>query len=274
MIDLHSGQLGLALGGGGVKGLAHIPLLKWLDDQGLKPRLIAGTSMGAILGALYAAGLSGREIESRVLDHALPTGEKPSVWFRRRRQLAKWTKVFRWEKNRGGLVAADGLFEHLFSELIEMEFSDLPVRFKAVATRFHSGEVEVISEGGLLQAVQASMAVPGVFAPVTRNGELLVDGGAVNNLPCDLLEDCEVRIASDVIDLPAQEAPTTMEVVAGAINIVINHATRERLRQHPPTLLFEPDTSGIDAFDFHRLREAIARGEQAVARQLTSLGNG
>ncbi len=257
--------IGLALSGGGVKGLGHIALLKVLDELRLTPSLIVGTSMGAIIGSLYASGVSGAEIEARVKEHIFPVGEKPKVWFEKRKKLLTWLKVFRFESSRGGFVDAEGLFEHLFYDLNDKSFAELRIPFKAITCDFDSGKEHAIDQGDLLSAVRASMAVPGIFAPVQRGDTLLIDGGVVNNMPCDHVQHCDIHIASDVISLSRRENPNTSQVVAGAINIALLHNNQQQLKACPPDLCFKPDTSGIDAFDFHKISDVLARGEQAAA---------
>ncbi len=256
---------GLALGGGGVKGLAHIALLKKLDEMGVKPTAISGTSMGAIIGALYAHGLSGLDIEERVRAHLFSRKESLKETYRRRKHLVKWLKVFKFEKGRGGFITADGLFEHLFDELIECDFTELNIPFTAVAADFHSANEVVLNSGQVLPAVQASMAVPGVFAPVMLNSRLLVDGGVVNNVPCShIAQPGQLTIASDVISLSEVENPKASEVVSGAFSIMMRAATEQRFSQHPPDFVFRPDTKKIDAFDFHKIAKVLERGEEAI----------
>lgn len=264
----------LALGGGGVKGLAHIALLKKLDALNLKPDAVSGTSMGAIIGALYASGLSGLEIESRVRDHLFLKEEGLRGNYRRRKHLVKWLKVFSFETSRGGFVTADGLFEHLFSELLGRDFSELQIPFTAIATDFHSGEEVALSKGVLLEAVQASMAVPGVFAPVEINNRLLVDGGIVNNVPVShvRLENC-LLLASDVISLSEATQPKTTQVMSGAISILLQRLTQTEFEKHPPDFLFKPNTQDIDAFDFHKILQVLEKGEEALLNQEKDLVN-
>ncbi|VUD69167.1 putative NTE family protein [Thalassocella blandensis] len=258
-------KFGLALGGGGVKGLAHIALLKQLDEWKIKPTLIAGSSMGAILGALYAHGLTGKEIEDRVRMHIIGPNEGVKETFRKSKHLLKWARVFSWEKSRGGLITADGLFEHLFSEIINLDFNDLDIAFKAIATDYHTGQEVVLRSGELLPAVRASMAVPGVFAPVKINTRLLIDGGVINNLPCDQVAGCGGKIiASDVISLPTFRSPSTLQVMSGALNIMIADRTRRLMQEFPPDFIFKPNTEGVDAFDFHKIADVLVQGQAAV----------
>lgn len=261
-------EFGLVLGGGGVKGLAHLALLKKLDEMKLRPKKIAGTSMGAILGALYASGLSGIEIEERVRKHLYSRKESVKENYKRRKHLAKWLKVFRIEKSRGGIISANGLFEHLFDEIIDKDFSELTIPFTAVSADFHNGEEIAIQSGPVLPAVQASMAVPGVFAPVKHQNRLLIDGGAVNNVPCAHVADPTNEhykvIASDVICLSDTSSPKTTEVVSGAFSIMIQAQTQRQFDAHPPDFIFRPDTRKIDAFDFHKITLVLERGDEAI----------
>lgn len=265
-------DFGLALGGGGVKGLAHIALLRKLDELRVKPRAIAGTSMGAIIGALYAAGISGEEIEARVREHIFSAKDGLKKAYQKRRQLVKWVKVFGYNKSRGGLITADGLFEHLFTEIIGLEFSDLKIPFTAVATDFRSGKEVSISKGRLLKAVQASMAVPGIFAPVELENTLLIDGGLVNNVPCDhVASEGRLIIASDVISLPKRSKPNSTQVLSGSLNIMLRNATEQKFSQFPPDFIFAPDTDKIDAFDFHRISRVLDRADEAMSTQSRDL---
>lgn len=256
---------GLALGGGGVKGLAHIALLKKLDALRARPAAIAGTSMGAIIGALYASGLSGLEIEQRVCEHLFSREAGFKDVYRRRGKLVKWMKVFAFERARGGFLTADGLFEHLFSEIREHSFESLHIPFTAVATDFHRAEEVAMSSGPLLDAVCASMAVPGVFAPVIIGGRTLIDGGLLNNVPCEYVAgDGRKIVASDVICLTTAAQPKVAQVLSGALSIMLSRATKEKFQACPPDFCFRPNTDQIDAFDFHRIKEVLARGEIAI----------
>jgi len=267
-------EFGLALGGGGVKGLAHIALLKKLDELGVRPHAIAGTSMGAIIGALYSAGLSGADIEQRVRDHLFTRGEGIKSAYKRRQHLVKWVKVFSLKKSRGGLFTADGLFEHLFTEIRDLTFADLNIPFTAVATHFHTGKEIAIREGGLLKAVQASMAVPGIFAPIKLGGKLLIDGGLINNVPCNhVAAENRLILASDVICLSKSEDPKATQVLNGALNIMLHAATEREFEDCPPDYVFRPDTNEIDAFDFHKIATVLDRGELEITKSEASLKN-
>jgi len=261
-------DIGLALGGGAVKGLAHIGLLKLLDKHKLKPSHISGTSMGAIIGALYAVGLSGLDIENRVKEYLVGSGKKSANIYKRSNQLFKWMKIFRYEKNQGGLVTAEGLFTHFFDELNDIEFDDLNCNFSCSATDFNRGAEVALRHGKVLEAVQASMAVPGVFAPVYKRIDdtqtCLVDGGLVNNLPTNHIQESDFLIASDVISVPNNRKPKTLEAANGAVNIMLHYATARALEQCPVDILHTIDTNGIEAFDFHKIDDVLTLGDDAA----------
>lgn len=263
-------KFGLALGGGGIKGLAHIGLLKCLDRHQLKPSVISGSSMGAIIGALYARGLSGEEIESRIRTMVIHPGEKWKSIFRRRAHLLNWIRVLRPEKGKSGLVTPEGLFQHLFDELLDVSFEDLDIPFVACACDFHSAEEVALKEGELLPALRASIAIPGAFAPIELGGRLLLDGGLVNNVPLSMLEGCDKRIACNVISAPSVKAPTTSEVINGGLTIMVVHMTRKALQEHPADFILNIDTDAINAMDLLKIDEALTLGD-AAARENEAL---
>ena len=180
-------KIGLALGGGGVRGLAHIPILETLDDFGIKPSIIAGTSMGAIIGALYASGMSGKEIRERISRHLILKDDTWRDIIAKKSDLLKLVTAFSAEFPRGGFINTQGFFEYLFSEIKKRTFEELEVPLLVIAADYWTAEEIVFETDALLPALQASMAVPGVFAPVSIGGRVLVDGGVVNLVPYDHL---------------------------------------------------------------------------------------
>ena len=174
----------------------------------IKPTYIAGTSMGALIGALYAMGLSGKHIEDRIKDHIIHKHDSTKSIYKKSKNLTKWFRVFSFNKNRQGMFSAKGLFKHLFTELVDRDFSDLAIPFSAVATNFHTGKEHILDHGDLLTAIQASIAVPGLLSAIERDGILFVDGGLVNNLPCNVVgEKTPMWIACDVMSLSKENPP-------------------------------------------------------------------
>ena len=260
--------IGIALGGGGVRGLAHLPILRVLDELGIQPAYIAGTSIGAIIGALYASGLSATAIEERVRQHIVLKDDNLRSLIKKGKHLTKWLKAFSPDFSASGLVTADGVFKHLFSELQDKQFSDLDIPFAAIACDYWQGDQVIQDCGDLLSAVQASMAVPGVFAPQNVGGRYLIDGGVVNNLPYELVQsNTDICIAIDVTNLPAQkpdQEPNALEVATGALDIMQFDALRKRLETSKPDILIRPYIESVDLFDFHKIEYVLETGEIAA----------
>lgn len=165
------GKIGLALGGGAARGWAHIGVLKALAEAGIRVDCIAGTSIGAVVGAVYASG-GIAELEEVVLQFD---------W----RQIAYFLDVV-WPVS--GLIDGSKVSSFIRSHLKEMTLEELPIPFCAVSTDLGSGEEVVLREGDIIEAVRASISVPGVFTPVKKNGKILVDGGLVNPVPVSVVK--------------------------------------------------------------------------------------
>ena len=263
-------KIGLALGGGGARGLAHIPVLEALDDCGLRPSVIAGTSMGAIIGALYASGLSGREIRERV---SRPFISKKDTWrdiVARKSDVLKLVSAFAAEFPRGGLVSTRGFIAYLFSEIKKQTFEELEIPLVAIAADFWSAEQVAFERGKLFPALQASMAVPGVFAPVQADGRVLVDGGVVNQVPYDLLlKRADFTIAVDVSSARgrgSKEIPGAVESVLEAFNIMQTAALAEKMKYSKPDIYLRPDIQGVRIFDFGKLDEVYRQAAPAAEK--------
>lgn len=201
-------RLGLALGGGGARGLAHVLMLEVFDELGIKPDCIAGTSMGAVLGSLYASGLSASEIHSNI--HELAVSGRLRDAMPRRDGAVRWLDLVRFDWESGGVLSVDRFLSHLAERLEARTFEQLQIPLKIVAADFWQREEVLLTSGDLIPAIQASMALPGVFRPVEAGGRMLVDGGTVNPVPFDLLqEECDVVVAVNVVgrrDFPTSAA--------------------------------------------------------------------
>ncbi|MGD8396290.1 MAG: patatin-like phospholipase family protein [Candidatus Eiseniibacteriota bacterium] len=264
-------KVGLALGGGGVRGLAHVLALETLDRRGIRPAALAGTSMGAIIGALYAAGRRGTAIHEMVSEHVPADDEGIGAAIRRKVDLIRWLGAVRPAWGKSGLFRADR-FLHDLLETIEVDtFEELEIPLRVVATDFYRGDAVVIDSGELLPALLASMSIPGVFVPVEHEGRFLVDGGVVNNLPYDVLpEDCDATIAIDVAPTrrPGEDEPPNMvEATLGMFDILVESLTAIKLRERPPTLYVRPELVGIPLLDFERIDVVLEQAGPAM-RQL------
>jgi len=291
-------KIGFALGAGSARGWAHIGVLRGLTEAGIKPDLIAGCSVGALVGAAFAAGS---------LD-----------------QLEAWALSLDWKRMlklmdfglRGGLIKGKRVREVFREQFVEREFSELGVPFAAVATDLHSGQEVWLREGKVSAAIGASIAVPGLFQPVAHEGRYLVDGSVVNPIPVslcramgadivlavDLGSDLVGRYTRDDDRAPTQTAPrgfmsrflprynrdnrasepqaepesmppSLLETLMGSINIMQLRIARSRLAGEPPDALLAPRLGHLGLLDYHRADFAIAEGRETVARMLPAIRN-
>jgi NTE family protein len=276
-------KLGIALGSGSARGWAHIGVLRALAEMGVKPDIICGTSIGAFVGAAYANGDLDR--------------------------LEGWVRSLNWQEvvsffdvgARGGLIKGEKLMAFFARYFVDHEFKDLPLSFACVATDLLSGREIWLREGSVAEAVRASVALPGLFAPRLRDEHLLVDGGLVNPVPVSLCRAMgadiviAVDLGSDLVGKrfkpgePAQasrnrwrqrigqmfgapgeahvestEHPSLLDVVAGSINIMQVRIARSRLAGEPADVLIAPRLGHVGLFDYHRGEEAVEEGLEAV----------
>jgi NTE family protein len=283
-------RLGLALGSGSARGWAHIGVIRALEERGVKPDIVCGSSIGALVGAAYASGELDR-LEEWVTGLA-------------------WTKVVRlmdltW---RGGLIRGTRLFT-LFRTIFEdRDIAELPIPYGAIATELHSGRELWLRQGKVLEAVRASCAMPGLFTPVVRDGTVLVDGGLVNPVPVSMCRalGAELVVAVDLSwgklgpyrhgkeqevaprEVPgwldrirpewlkkgdkaaakeeAASIPSIFDVFMTSLDIVEMRVARSRLSGDPADVLITPLLPDFATMDFHRAREAIEEGRAAVER--------
>ena len=248
-------KIGLTLGGGGARGIAHLGVWQRLQELEIPIHCIAGTSIGAIAGAIIAAGR---------VDEALA-----------------WCEMSSWKKLPGlifdrpttkALLLGRRVEEKLRQIIAAERFADLSMPYAAVATDLNTGEAVVMQEGDLISAVRASMSIPGVFSPIEREGRVLVDGGLVNPLPvsaCRALG-AEVVIAVDVNPLgdPATAKPFKklhiMDVLLKSFGIFNYELTRRELAVNKPDVLIRPEVGQVVALDFRRVGPLVEIGRQAV----------
>ncbi len=263
-------RVGLALGGGGAKGLAHIPMLEALDELGIRPHRIAGTSIGAIIGSLYAGGLGGTRIRGLVEQFLVSQSEAERKLFALPRSL-RWLDFIDPALGSGGLLDSSDFIAFLGESIPARRFRDLEIPLKVVAADLWSGVPVILDSGPLLSAVQASMAVPGVFPPVERDGTKLVDGGLANPLPFDLLSDeCDLVIA---IDVSGDQQPedgeelSSMGMVFHSFQIMSHNILAEKLRYRQPDIYIKPDLLNIRMLEFYKAHE-VFEGALPAKRQL------
>lgn len=262
-------RIGLALGGGGAKGLAHIVMLEVLDELGIQPWRIAGTSIGAIVGALYAGGRSGREIRAIVHELVGRDGETLAGFFGRANAL-RWLDFIDPALGSGGLLSSDDFMEFLHEVLGLDRFEQLRFPLRVVAADLWSGDTVVLDEGPLYPALQASMAVPGIFPPVRLNGRLLVDGGVVNPLPFDLLmDDCDLVVAIDVAGNRSHEDgenPSFFNVLFHSFHNMERAILREKLQRERPHIYIRPDINDVRLLEFYKAGQVFSEAQPARAQ--------
>lgn len=266
-------KVGIALGGGGAKGLAHIPLLQVLDDAGVRPHAISGTSIGAIMGVLYASGKSASEIRSGIDElTATPQNLKEAM---QARQLPGWLDVIGVEIGRSSLLKVDKFLANLEQVIGVSNFEELQIPLKVVASNFWTREAVIFDSGPIIPAIAASFALPGIFKPVVQDGRVLVDGGSVNPLPFDLLQaSCDIVIAVNVMGKrePGEDLlPSYSETIFNTFQIAEYTILKEKIKANPPTIYIEPEIHGVRVLEFHKandIYDQAAPAQRLLAGQL------
>ena len=289
MTTAHKSRVGLVLGSGSARGWAHIGVIRALEQAGIRPDIVCGTSIGALVGAAYAAG----ELEPFEA-WVLGLGMKDVVAF------MDFTLS-------GGFLKGDRLMGHFRQHVADQSIEELPIPFAAVATALHTGAEIWLRRGSTLDAVRASMAMPGLFTPVLHERMVLVDGGLVNPVPVSLARAMgadvliAVDLSSDILGrhlranspgeqpvgivgdwkrklrdglsmvMPAHPGdeptmPSIAEVLASSTNIMQVRIARSRMAGEPPDLIVAPRLAHLHLLDFHRAKEAIEEGRRAVER--------
>ena len=288
-------KIGFALGAGSARGWAHIGVLRALAEAGIQPDFIAGCSVGAFVGAAFAAD--------------------------RLDQLEAWARALDWKGMlrlmdfglRGGLIKGGRVNDVFREQFVECEFSELPIQFAAVATDLHSGQEIWLREGKVSAAIAASIAVPGLFRPILHEDRYLVDGSVVNPIPVSLCRAMgadivlAVDLGSDLVGRfdrgedraptpsgrrsflsrvlprynptrdpkpePEVAPPSMLETMMASINIMQLRIARSRLAGEPPDVLLMPRLGHLGLLDYHRAEFAIAEGRDEVTRMLPAIRN-
>lgn len=242
----------LALGGGGARGLAHIHIIETLDELGIRPVAISGSSIGAIMGAAMASGMSGREIQ----DYARGVIAKPREVAARMWQARP--SSFR-EAMKRGLTQFDveRVLQVFLPPSLPKTFEELQIPLTVTATDFFGHRLHVMNEGDIISAIGASAALPAVFEPVQRDGKLLVDGGLYNPVPFDLLRgSADIIIAVDVVGAPeksARKKPSSIDLMYGSSQLMMQSIIAHKLEHGRPEIFLRPPVSRFRVLDFLKM---------------------
>ncbi len=262
-------KIGLALSGGAARGLAHIGVLEVLEREGIPIDLIAGTSAGALIGALYALSNDASRTKDLIID----------LVSKRFALLADLTLP------RTGLIQGKRFKNLLKSSIGDIEFGDLSIPFACVATDIGTGEAVVIEQGSVIEGVRASTSIPGIFTPIKKDGRYLVDGGLVNPIPVSVLKEMgadfiiAVNALPDMRDrvnqisekqLKDSREPNIFSVIIRALHIAAYQAVKSSLEG--ADIVIEPQVAHIGSADFHRATgECIPQGELAAQRSMPEI---
>jgi NTE family protein len=259
----------LALGSGGARGLAHIAVIEALDEMGVKPTAIAGTSLGALIGAAYAAGMRGKDIRHHVIRFAHDRRETM-----RRLLLARagrLTDLLSGAVSQATQMDAEKFCTQFLPEAIPADFAALAIPLTAMTTDLHRRHEFPICSGPLRPALAASIAFPGLFRPVILDDRILVDGGATNPLPFDQLAGrADFTVAVDVFGVPAEERtdlPSAWESVFTTLLIMGSTIVAAKHKHAAPDLVIRPNVAIFRTLDFYQA-SAIIRSAELVKSEI------
>ncbi|WP_246658666.1 patatin-like phospholipase family protein [Mesorhizobium sp. J18] len=249
----------VAFGGGGARGLAHIHVIEALDELGIRPRVIAGSSIGAIMGAAMASGMSGKEIHAYTRSVLSRRSEVAArMWRARPGSFSEMVDGgFRFSQ-----FNVERILHSFLPEAVSARFEDLKIPLRVTATDYYAHELAVLKTGDLRSALAASAAIPAVFRPVRRDGRLFIDGGIYNPVPFDLVEgEADIVIAIDVVGAPVpagQRMPGSIDLMFGATQIMMQSIIAMKLQKKRPDILLRPPVSRFRALDFLKVEAVLA----------------
>ncbi len=247
--------LGLALGGGAARGLAHIGVLKVFEKNNITIDYIAGTSMGGLIGAFYANGMSTKMMER------LAKRMDKRIWMD-----LTFPKM--------GIIAGEKIQEILCFLTRNRDFNDLKIPFAVSATDLYSGESITINEGKVGDAVRATISIPGIFTPVKWKEHLLVDGGVLNRVPVNIVREmgADIVIAVDVgIYVGTKRTNNIIDVISQSIDIMAREIQRHKIID--ANVIIRPYLGEISPSHFDRVDEAVTSGEEATCNALSKINN-
>ena len=267
-------SVALALGSGGARGLAHIAVLEALDDLGVKPVAIAGASIGALIGAAYAAGMRGKHIRHYAISLAHGRSE-----IRRRLMQSRagtLSDFFAGAFSQATQMDAEKFCAQFLPEQVPADFSALDIPLTVMATDLYRRQEVRLASGLLRTAVAASIAIPGLFRPVVIDGRILIDGGTTNPLPFDVVTgQADIVMAVDVFGIPAADRadmPSTWECVYTTVLVMGGAIVAAKLSHATPDLLIRPNVTIFRTLDFYQASAILRASETAKTEVKEKLG--
>jgi NTE family protein len=256
----------LALGGGAARGIAHIAMLEEFDELGIRPKVIAGCSIGAVIGACYAAGLSAKDIRAHLVP--LVKGKRAVV----ARALRHPTKLFKlWNPRYPTIVDGPTLLEILLPKAVNTDFAHLAIPLRLMAVDYATMQPVVLDKGPVIPAIAASASLPSLMRPVEIGGRLLFDGGFANPTPFDIVQDeADITVAVDVGGRPDLRKPVAShsedDLWDGAFFALFNAVVREKEARRAPDIMLRPDVGLYRTMDFPKMNEILIRSAPEKAR--------
>ena len=254
-------RVAVAFGGGGARGIAHIAVIEALDEMGIRPVAIAGSSIGAIFGTGMAAGMSGAEIRNYTLE---TVGNRNAV-FNRLWSLGPASMRDGIGGFRLGHFNLERILEAFLSPAIPQSFGELSIPMKIAVTDYYGQTEAILETGDLRLAIAASAAIPGLFMPVRINGRIMVDGGIFNPIPWEhLMEDCDIVIGVDVVGAPEGDGthpPSRFDSMFGASQLMMQSAIALKMKLHPPHIFLRPSVNRFRVLDFLKAREILEESQ-------------
>lgn len=252
-------KIGIALGAGGARGLAHIIILEAFEELGIKPHIISGSSIGAIVGAAYASGMTTKEMKDSVEELILSKDFKFTEFYKKY-DVFKIIDMLGVSMSTSGFFKGDKFLSYYKNKIKTYKFSDLEIPLKIVATEYWNKKEHHFTSGNLIDAVRASYSLPTLITPMKIKEGLYFDGGMVNPLPYDIIQkECDYVVAVDVSSkkgINSKEIPNALDSLFAAFQIMQNSILKEKLKSSKPNIMLEIDIKDVRMFEFNKV-EAI-----------------
>ena len=259
-------KIGIAFGAGGARGIAHLLMIEALEELGVKPSVISGSSIGAIVGAFYAAGFTSKEMRE-ILDQLINPKSDSVFDFLLKSDIVKLFTMFDPQFIKSGFIKGEKFHKFMKTHLKVSRFEDLEISLKIVATDYWRKEEVVFEKGDLITPIRASYSLPGLFTPIKIKNRILIDGGAVNPLPFDIIKSqCDITIAIDVTAFKAHnesEIPPTFDSVFTTYQTMQNSIIKERLKFIKPDICIKPEIYDVRVLDFVKAESILKQAQPA-----------